>query len=84
MFNINPRTFTSTKLKLNCLEIDIRPIRFHDLRHTFATRYLAKGGDITHLSLILGHSSVKITQDIYVHLNHKDLYNNIQGVNFGY
>lgn len=84
LFDINPTNFTTNILKKDCDLIGIPKMRFHDLRHTFATRYLTSGGNITHLSLILGHSSVKITQDIYVHLNEQDLYNNIQGVNFGY
>ncbi|HAS38097.1 MAG TPA: hypothetical protein DCS04_05750 [Ruminococcaceae bacterium] len=40
---------------------------FHALRHTFATRCIESGMDIKSLSKILGHSSVKITLDRYVH-----------------
>lgn len=39
----------------------------HCLRHTFATRCVEAGFDIKSLSEILGHSSVKITLDRYVH-----------------
>ena len=45
----------------------IRNINFHALRHTFATQCVALGFDIKTLSEILGHSSVKITLDRYVH-----------------
>lgn len=45
----------------------------HDLRHTFATRYLQGGGDIYVLSKILGHSSVKMTEANYAHLVKEDL-----------
>lgn len=45
----------------------------HDLRHTFATRYLQAGGDIFKLSGILGHASVKMSQDFYSHLQSQDL-----------
>lgn len=38
---------------------------FHNLRHTFATRCMETGMDVTTLSRILGHSSVKMTLDIY-------------------
>lgn len=41
----------------------------HSLRHTFATRCTEMGFDSKTLSEILGHSSVKITMDIYVHSN---------------
>lgn len=40
---------------------------FHALRHTFATSCIEVGVDYKTLSELLGHSSVKITMDIYVH-----------------
>jgi integrase len=40
-------------------------VRFHTLRHTFATRCVELGVDIATLSRLLGHSSVKMTLDIY-------------------
>ena len=40
---------------------------FHTLRHTFATRCVEAGFEIKSLSEILGHASVKITLDKYVH-----------------
>lgn len=43
-------------------------MRLHDLRHTFASLFLADGGDIFKLSRILGHSSVAITEKTYAHL----------------
>jgi integrase len=43
-------------------------LRFHDLRHTFASHWVLDGGDIFRLSKILGHSSVVITQRTYAHL----------------
>lgn len=43
-------------------------LRFHDLRHTFASHWVLDGGDIFRLSKILGHSSVVVTQKVYAHL----------------
>ena len=40
-------------------------IRFHSLRHTFATRCLEQGVDIASLSKLLGHRSTKMTLDTY-------------------
>ena len=44
----------------------------HKWRHTFATRFLARGGDLETLRLILGHSNLKTTQK-YLHLTKKDI-----------
>lgn len=41
--------------------------KFHILRHTFATKCVRLGFNIKTLSEILGHSSVKITLERYVH-----------------
>lgn len=47
----------------------IPDINIHALRHAFASRWIENGFDSKALSEILGHSSVKITMDIYVHSN---------------
>lgn len=38
---------------------------FHDLRHTWATRYLAEGGDVKTASSVLGHANAAITLNTY-------------------
>jgi integrase len=40
---------------------------FHSFRHTFAKRALESGAQITWLSRHLGHSTLKVTTDIYGH-----------------
>ena len=42
-------------------------VHFHVLRHTFATRCVEVGFEVKSLSEILGHSSVQVTLDRYVH-----------------
>ena len=43
-------------------------IRFHDLRHTFATLALQNGVDIKTVSGMLGHFSAGFTLDTYAHV----------------
>lgn len=63
---MNPKTLTMRYYKV--LETGgLRNVSFHTLRHTFATRCIEGGMDIKTLSEILGHSSVKLTLDRYVH-----------------
>lgn len=45
----------------------LKPVNFHTLRHTFATRCVEVGFDVKSLSEILGHASVNITMNRYVH-----------------
>ena len=43
-------------------------IRFHDLRHTYATLSLEAGVDLATISKNMGHSSYAITADTYSHM----------------
>ena len=49
-------------------EAGLPDIRFHDLRHTFATHALASGVDAKTLSGILGHTNASFTLDTYTHV----------------
>ena len=46
-------------------------IRFHDLRHTFATMALSSGVDAKTLSSMLGHFSAGFTLDTYTHITNE-------------
>lgn len=50
----------------------LRPIRFHDLRHTAATIMIAKGLNPALVQSILGHESITTTMN-YVHVLGRDL-----------
>lgn len=58
-----------------------RKIRFHDLRHTFASQYMMKGGSIYTLQKLLGHSSIQMTE-IYAHLSKDHLRDAIEVMSF--
>lgn len=47
-------------------------IRFHGLRHTFATRCIESGADYKVVSELLGHASVNLTLNLYVHPQWED------------
>lgn len=55
----------------------LRPLKFHALRHTFATRCVELGFEIKSLSEILGHSDIRITLEKYVHLSWEVKQNNM-------
>lgn len=63
---VEPRTL-QYKLKQYTSDCGIFGVHFHTLRHTFATRCAEVGFEIKSLSEILGHSSVNITLERYVH-----------------
>ena len=47
----------------------ISDIRFHDLRHTFATLLFEEGESAKVIQELLGHSTIAITMDIYTHVS---------------
>ena len=58
-------------------------IRFHDLRHTFATHALTSGVDAKTLSGILGHTNASFTLDTYTHVT-TDMQKNAAGIVGGF
>jgi len=46
----------------------MRRVRFHDLRHTFASLLLQNGESPAYVKEQMGHSSIQLTVDIYGHL----------------
>jgi integrase/recombinase XerD len=57
-----------------CLtEAGVRYRNPHTARHTFATRWLRRGGRMETLSLVMGHASIATTHGIYAHLDTSDI-----------
>ena len=64
---VNPRIAYS-RLKALLKDAGLPSIRFHDLRHLFATMSLEHGMDIKTLSTVIGHVSSSTTLNIYAHV----------------
>jgi integrase len=67
-------------LKNFCEEIEITPIKFHDLRATFITQMLNNGVPLSKVMAIVGHSSLKTPQG-YLRLSGKDIEGATEGLN---
>mgnify|MGYP002797334503 CR=1 FL=1 len=63
---LEPRTMQK-HFRLIQQKCGLDPVKFHSLRHTFATRCVELDFDIKSLSEILGHATVNITLNRYVH-----------------
>ena len=62
------RTSLSGIFNKKVKKIDIPQINLHGLRHTHASLLLQEGADVKDIAERLGHSSVKVTYDTYIHL----------------
>ncbi|MDE6241226.1 MAG: site-specific integrase [Anaeroplasmataceae bacterium] len=63
-----PRTYRNYYKRL-LKKLDIPDIKFHGLRHSFATRCIEANSDYKTVSVILGHSNISTTLNLYVHPN---------------
>jgi len=63
---LEPRYYRDYFVKV-LTQLDIPRIRFHALRHSFATRCIESKCDYKTVSAILGHASIATTLDLYVH-----------------
>jgi len=63
---LEPRYYRDYFRKL-LTKLGIPPTRFHALRHSFATQCIKSKCDYKTVSVILGHSALATTMDLYVH-----------------
>lgn len=85
---------SSAMTKINCQNLirafniavrkaDIHNFRFHDLRHTFATRLAQRGIDLYKISKLLGHYSIEMTER-YAHHCPESLKDGVQVLESGH
>lgn len=65
---IEPRTYRNYYKRL-MEKLDIPKLKYHGLRHSFATRCIEVGCDYKTVSVLLGHSNISTTLNLYVHPN---------------
>ena len=78
---IEPRTYRSY-YKKKIEEIGLPRLKFHGLRHTFATQLIASKADVKTVSAILGHSDITTTLNTYVHPSRDDKRNALSKLRF--
>ncbi len=80
MYNVKRRYFKRVLRKAG-----LRDIRFHDLRHTFASQLLCNGANILYVSQQLGHANPQITMKVYSHWipndNQREVMNRLPSLN---
>lgn len=63
---IEPRTYRNYYKRI-LKKLDIPYLKFHGLRHSFATRCIESKNNVKTVSVILGHSNIATTMNLYVH-----------------
>jgi integrase len=65
---MNAKNLTARSFKPLLKKAGLPDIRFHDLRHTFATLMLQNGEHPKVVQEMLGHATIAITMDTYSHV----------------
>ena len=68
---LEPRTYRNYYKKL-LKDLGLPEIKFHGLRHSFATRCIESKNDYKTVSVLLGHSNITTTLNLYVHPNNDE------------
>jgi integrase len=67
-YNFRTRKFYPLFKKKEGAEYELRRIRLHDLRHTYASLMLQQGESVTYVKEQMGHHSIQVTVDLSGHL----------------
>lgn len=72
----------SKKIKAALRAAGFEDCRLHDLRHTFAVRYISERGSLRHLQELLGHTEYRTTE-IYAHVVQGEMNDEVERVDLG-
>jgi integrase len=61
------RTSITKQFQAHLKRAGLRPLRLHDLRHTCGSLLMSEGVPLKTISDLLGHASIEVTADIYLH-----------------
>jgi len=81
-YMLDPHNLRSRYFEKDMQESGVERIRFHDLRHTYASHYMMNAGNPYDLQKILGHSTLRMTER-YAHLSAAFLATRGNVVSFG-
>lgn len=62
-----PRVAIGSRCRILASQAGVQPFGPHALRHLFATELLRQGTPISHVSRLLGHASIRTTENTYIH-----------------
>lgn len=79
---IDPNHYSGRNFSAACKRANVRQLRFHDLRHSYASAFAMAGGNIFELKELLGHRDLQTTM-VYAHLSPNHLEKASRIVNFG-
>ena len=68
LINCSTRTILRRMLSSCLKKAGVRSIKFHGLRHSFCSWMIQNGENLAYVKDQAGHSSIKVTVDIYGHL----------------
>ena len=69
LFRCQGQPWTATKLARYCHRIGIQA---YSIRHAFATRAIIRGVDLISIARLLGHSNLKMLNEVYSHIHEND------------
>lgn len=68
----DPKGFYRYSFKPAARELGMPTLKFHELRHTFASLMVSYGVSMFELSRLMGHGSIAVTDGVYAHMYKKD------------